>query len=42
MVSDLYEKFGFNLIEQNEKDTIWKLDVSTYENKNKLISVEND
>ena len=39
MVSDLYEKFGFNLVEQNNDDTIWKLDITNYENKNKFIGV---
>ncbi len=39
MVSDLYEKFGFELVEQNDEDTVWKLDVSMYENKNKFIGV---
>lgn len=42
MVSDLYEKFGFDLVEQNNEDTVWKLDVSMYVNKNKFIGVEND
>ena len=37
MVSDLYEKFGFDLVEQNNEDTVWKLDVSMYENKSKFI-----
>jgi FkbH-like protein len=42
MVSDLYEKFGFDLIEQNNNDTIWKLDIRDYKNKNKFIGVTND
>jgi FkbH-like protein len=42
MVSDLYEKFGFNLLEQNDEDTIWRLDITNYEMKNKFIGVEND
>ena len=42
MVSDLYEKFGFTLSERNGEDTIWKLDISNYENKNKFIGVNND
>ncbi len=42
MVSDLYEKFGFELDSKIDEDTIWKLDVANYENKNKFIGVEND
>lgn len=42
MVSDLYKKFGFDLVEQNGEDTVWKLDVSIYENKNKFIGVSNE
>ena len=42
MVFDLYEKFGFVLNDSNGEDTIWRLDISNYENKNKLIAIEND
>lgn len=42
MVADLYGKFGFNLVEQNNDNTIWKLDITNYQNKNKFIGVEND
>jgi FkbH-like protein len=42
MVSVLYEKFGFSLIEEDNGDTIWKLDIKNYEIKNKFIEVEND
>ena len=42
MVFDLYEKFGFALNDTNGEDTIWRLDISNYENKNKFIVVEND
>ena len=42
MVFDLYEKFGFVLSDTNGEDTIWMLDISNYENKNKLIGIEND
>jgi FkbH-like protein len=42
MVSDLYEKFGFILSKANNEDTIWKLDILNYENKNKFIGVTND
>jgi len=40
MVSDLYKKFGFNLISRNNESSIWKLDIANYKNKNKLIRVE--
>lgn len=42
MVSDLYEKFGFIKNETKDEDTIWKLNISNYENKNKFIGVTND
>ena len=42
MVSDLYEKFGFIQIDDTNDDTIWKLDISDYENKNKFIGIKND
>jgi len=42
MVSNLYEKFGFELTETNSEDTIWKLDITNYENKNKFIGIRND
>ena len=42
MVSDLYEKLVFTLLVQNTEDSIWKLDITNYENKNKFIGVMND
>ena len=42
MVSLFYEKFGFELKETSDEDTVWKLDISSYENKNKFIGVSND
>ena len=42
MVFDLYEKFGFALNDTNGEDTIWRLDISNYENQNKFIGIEND
>jgi len=42
MVSNLYEKFGFNLLERSDEDSVWKLDILDYENKNKFIGVSND
>ncbi len=42
MVSDLYERFGFTLEEKNEGDTIWKLNIENYNNKNKFIGITHD
>jgi len=42
MVSDLYKKFGFKLSEKNGEDTVWKLDIENYVNRNKIIGVSND
>lgn len=40
MVHDLYEKFGFDLINKDEKEnSSWKLYVENYENKNNVIQV---
>lgn len=39
MVLDLYEKFGFELIETNGEDTVWKLEILNYKNKNTFIKV---
>ena len=39
MVSDLYEKFGFNLLKKNDEGTVWKLNILNYKNKNKTIKV---
>jgi len=33
MVSDSYEKFGFQLSEVSSEDTIWKLELTNYEIK---------
>ena len=41
MVSDLYRKFGFTIVDNNNEDTVWKLDIARYENKNKFLRVEN-
>ena len=41
MVSDLYEKLGFELIEVNKKDTIWKLKIINYISKQTYIRVKN-
>ena len=42
MVCNLYEKFGFTLKAVNGEDTIWSLNILNYENKNKLIGIQND
>ena len=42
MVSDLYEKLGFNLLETNNKGSVWMLNLINYEAKNKLIGIKND
>lgn len=42
MVSDLYEKLGFEILKKNNEDTVWKLDISNYKNMNKFIGVSND
>ena len=42
MVSNLYEEFGFILTEENNEDTVWKIDISNYVNKNKFIEIKND
>ncbi len=39
MVSSLFEKFGFSLIEQDSGGSKWRLNVSKYTYKNKLIKV---
>jgi FkbH-like protein len=41
MVSNLYKDFGFTIVEQNNGNTIWKLDVSDYKNTNSIIEVKN-
>ena len=40
MVANLYEEFGFELVSTIGKDTIWRLDISSYENKNILIGIK--
>ena len=42
MVLDMYSKFGFKLKEQNNDDTIWELNIESYQNKQKNIKVNND
>ncbi len=40
MVKELYADFGFEKISEDENgNTVWKLDVSSYENKNRYIKV---
>ena len=42
MVSDMYENFGFDLVNQDGEDTVWKLEISEYKTKNKFIKVNKD
>ena len=42
MVSELYKDFGFELIDTDNDDSMWKLDIKNYKNKNKFIEVNND
>tara|TARA_B100000795_G_C22806825_1_gene445599 strand:+ start:12969 stop:14747 length:1779 start_codon:yes stop_codon:yes gene_type:complete len=42
MVSNLYKEFGFELDKINGKDSVWKLSILNYENKNIFIGIEND
>ncbi|MBR6385585.1 MAG: HAD-IIIC family phosphatase [Ruminococcus sp.] len=40
MVSELFRTFGFELLEKSENgDSVWELDITGYENKNKVIKV---
>lgn len=40
MVSSLYDIFGFEMIQSSDNgDSIWKLNVSSYENKNHVIKI---
>ena len=41
MVKKLYEDFGFTKVyEDDEENTVWSLDISGYDDKNKVISVK--
>ena len=43
MVKELYGKFGFNKISEDEEgNTIWQLDIKSYENKNNVINVQDN
>jgi FkbH-like protein len=42
MVANLYKTFGFERIQQNGDDSVWKLDITNYTKKNILIRVSND
>ncbi len=42
MVLDLFEKFGFDLKEQNDEDSIWELNIESYENRQKNIKVNDE
>lgn len=40
MVKNFYKDFGFELVESDGDNTVWELDISNYQNKNKVIEVE--
>lgn len=40
MVENFYRDFGFTKTAQNGEDTDWELDISLYENKNRVIDVQ--
>ena len=42
MVFDLYKKLDFCLLKKTEEDSIWKLDITSYNKKNKIIGVLSD
>jgi FkbH-like protein len=42
IVSDLYSELGFDLVSRKEKDTIWKMNILEYENKNQIIEINVD
>ena len=39
MVADFYKNFGFALTDKNNEDTVWKLNIDSYENMNQHIGV---
>lgn len=40
MVADLFDRFGFTKISENDNmDTVWSLSTKTYEKKNKVINI---
>ena len=39
MVRDFYKDFGFELVSSDGEDTVWELSVDGYEDKNKVIKV---
>ena len=39
MVKKHYEELGFKLVEDKEDLTTWELEISGYENKNKIIKI---
>ena len=40
MVREFYKDFGFTLVKTDGEDTVWELDITDYQNKNKVIKVE--
>lgn len=39
MVQNHYKELGFKLVENKENSTTWELEISKYENKNKIIKI---
>ena len=42
MVSDLYNQLGFVLVDSHDYESIWKLNIKNYKNKNKIIRIVNE
>ncbi len=42
MVADLFPKLGFTLVNKNNDNTIWKLNIEKYNFKNNIIKIENE
>jgi len=42
MVSQIYKRLGFDLLEEQNENSVWSLSLTNYKNLNKTIKVEND
>lgn len=42
MVKDLYATFGFEKISDGDGNTVWRLNLAGYENKNTVIAVNKE
>ncbi len=40
MVANLYRDFGFSLLETHDEDTLWCLDINSYNNLQSIITIE--